>query len=175
MLALQDFILNALRGERFHLRARRRVLRACPPTIDTLWSMADRTPPEQRTKAQRAALAVSDELIAEVVAADVVVLTLCIDDVRCTEAFARWLDLLNRTGLTVDAATAGPTDFLGQTRAILGGLSRLGPTADQGFATLQAFRARLKGVGFAPIEVLTAGTRPAYSRLHHGAATPIIH
>ena len=175
MVALQDFILDALRGERFQLRARRRVLRACPPPINAVWSAADRTPEKQRTKAHRAALAISDELVGEVLAADVVVLTLCVDDARCVEAFGRWFDLVGRTGLTLDAATGEPTGRLGRTRAILGGLSRLGPAADVGFATLQAFRTRLKAVGFSPVEVLTAGTRPAFARLQRGAANPIVH
>lgn len=154
--ALRRFVRDALGGER--IRARQRILPATPLLIDAAWSAAERTPPGRRTSAQRTRLALSDALVGEVFASDAVALTVCVDDARGVDAFGRWVDLLGRSGLTLDGATREPTGRLDGVSAIVGGWSRVGATPTPAAEALRALRDQLAGLGFSPVQ--TAQTAP---------------
>lgn len=78
----------------------RDVGRQPPPFIDEAWIAAAFTAPDERTAQQRDALRVSDELIDELVAADVVVLGVPMHNYGMPAALKAWLDNVMRIGRT---------------------------------------------------------------------------
>ena len=89
------------------------------PQIDEDWIGANFTPADQRTDAQRAALALSDALVAELQAADTVVIGLPIYNFGVPAAFKAWVDQVARAGVTFRYTEAGPRGLLEGKRAIL--------------------------------------------------------
>lgn len=71
-----------------------------PPFIDEAWIAAAFTDPETRTPAQNAALAVSDELIAELEAADVLVIATPMYNYGLPAGLKAWVDQVVRIGRT---------------------------------------------------------------------------
>lgn len=69
-----------------------------PPFIDEAWIAAAFTDPDARTAAQRAALAVSDELIAELEAADILVVATPMYNYGLPAALKAWVDQVVRIG-----------------------------------------------------------------------------
>ena len=78
----------------------RDVGRQPPPFIDEAWIAGAFTPPAQRTTEQQAALRVSDELIDELVAADVIVLGVPMHNYGMPAALKAWLDNVMRIDRT---------------------------------------------------------------------------
>ncbi len=70
------------------------------PLIDAAWVAANFTPEADRDAAQRAALALSDTLIAEVRAADTLVIGLPIYNFGVPATLKAWIDLIARAGVT---------------------------------------------------------------------------
>jgi FMN-dependent NADH-azoreductase len=77
------------------------------PVIDAAWIAANYTPKRDRTPAQHAMLACSDELVAELLAADDYVLGVPIHNWGTTASLKLWADQIVRFGVTVAAATGG--------------------------------------------------------------------
>jgi FMN-dependent NADH-azoreductase len=96
-----------------------RDLAAGIPLIDEAWITANFTPAEQRSDAQRATLALSDALVAELVAADTLVIGLPIYNFGPPAAFKAWVDLVARVGVTFQYSETGPKGLLEGKRAIL--------------------------------------------------------
>ena len=106
------------------------------PLIDEAWIGANFTPADQRTEAQRAALALSDQLVAELQAADTLVIGLPIYNFGVPAALKAWVDLVARAGVTFRYTEAGPQGLLTGKRAVLvvaSGGTRVGSPID--FAT----------------------------------------
>lgn len=89
------------------------------PQIDAAWVAANFTPAAERTPGQRAALAASDALIAELRAADVVVIGVSLYNFGVPAALKAWIDLAARAGETFRYTDAGPEGLLKGKRAIL--------------------------------------------------------
>jgi FMN-dependent NADH-azoreductase len=87
--------------------------------IDEAWVDANFTPADQRTEAQRAVLTFSDELVAELQAADLVVIGLPIYNFGVPAAFKAWVDLVARAGVTFQYSETGPKGLLEGKRAII--------------------------------------------------------
>ena len=73
---------------------------APPPHTDEAWIVACFTPSDQRTEAQRLSLAASDELIAELEAADVVVIGTPMYNYGMPAMLKAWVDQVVRVGHT---------------------------------------------------------------------------
>lgn len=82
------------------------------PLLDGAMVGAFFTPEEDRTDAQRAALAPSDTLVEELEAADAVVLALPIYNFHAPAAFKAWIDLVTRAKRTFRYTEAGPEGLL---------------------------------------------------------------
>ena len=78
------------------------------PQIDETWVGANFTPGENRTEEQLAALAQSDELVAELMAADTIVIGLPVYNFGVPTALKAWIDLVARAGLTFQYTSTGP-------------------------------------------------------------------
>lgn len=89
------------------------------PVISEEWVGANFTPEADRSDAQRDVLALSDELIAEVKAADVLVIGLPIYNFSAPAAFKEWVDQIARAGVTFSYTENGPVGLLEGKRAIV--------------------------------------------------------
>lgn len=96
-----------------------RDLSAQIPQIDETWVGANFTPPSDRTEAQASALALSDELVAELKAADTIVIGLPVYNFGVPAALKAWIDQVARAGVTFQYTENGPQGLLTGKRAIV--------------------------------------------------------
>ena len=89
------------------------------PFLDGDWIGANFTPADDRTDTQREKLALSDELIEEIKAADVVLIGLPIYNFGVPAALKAWIDLVARAGVTFRYTESGPVGLLTGKRAII--------------------------------------------------------
>ncbi|GAB3570204.1 NAD(P)H-dependent oxidoreductase [Amycolatopsis endophytica] len=75
------------------------------PHIDAASAQAGMTPPEQRSEAQRASWALTEELVGEIKAADTVLLGLPLYNYGAPSTVKSWVDHLIAPGLAVDPET----------------------------------------------------------------------
>lgn len=80
--------------------------------IDADWVRASFTDPAGRQEQQRAALAVSDRLVEELDAADVVVLTAPVYNFSIPAALKAWIDMICRVRLSFRYTESGPQGML---------------------------------------------------------------
>lgn len=97
----------------------RRDLAQGVPLIDGAWIGANFTPAADRSEVQKAALAVSDAMVAELQAADVIVIGTPIYNFSVTAAMKAWIDLVARAGVTFAYSETGPKGLLEGKRAII--------------------------------------------------------
>lgn len=89
------------------------------PQIDESWVGANFTAADARTSDQDAALALSDSLVSEIKAADVLVISLPIYNFSVPASFKAWVDQIARAGVTFHYTENGPVGLLENTRAII--------------------------------------------------------
>ncbi|MEM1302631.1 MAG: NAD(P)H-dependent oxidoreductase, partial [Pseudomonadota bacterium] len=89
------------------------------PLISEAWVNANFTPADQRTDAQRAELATSDAMVAEVAEADILVLGVPIYNFSVPAAMKAWIDQIARAGITFQYTENGPKGLLTNKRAIV--------------------------------------------------------
>jgi FMN-dependent NADH-azoreductase len=89
------------------------------PAIDSDWTAANFTPADERTADQKDRLALSDSLIAEVQAADTLILSVPMYNFGVPSTLKAWIDHICRAGLTFKYSAAGPEGLLTGKRAIL--------------------------------------------------------
>lgn len=89
------------------------------PLLDEAWVGATFTPADQRTPAQVEKLALSDTLIAEITAADTLVIGLPIYNFGVPAALKAWIDQIARVGVTFQYTETGPKGLLSGKRAIV--------------------------------------------------------
>lgn len=82
------------------------------PYLDATWTGATFTPPEARSPEQAAALALSDTLLEEFDAADLVVISAPIYNFSIPATLKTWLDHLARVGLSFHYTDNGPEGLL---------------------------------------------------------------
>lgn len=103
------------------------------PQIDEAWIGANFTAPDERTAEQAAELALSDELVAELQAADTIVIGLPTYNFSVPASLKAWIDLVARVGLTFQYTAEGPQGLLSGKRVIVNfasGGTELGSAAD---------------------------------------------
>jgi FMN-dependent NADH-azoreductase len=89
------------------------------PLIDGAWIGAAYTPTAERSAEQQAALALSDELIAEIKAADVLVIGAPVYNFGVTGPLKAWIDQICRVGETFAYTETGPVGLAGHKRVII--------------------------------------------------------
>ncbi len=82
------------------------------PLIDAGWIDATFTPAGQRSSAQRAALAESDRLVAEVLDADVIIIGAPMYNFGPPAALKAWIDMVARAGVTFRYTDSGPVGLI---------------------------------------------------------------
>lgn len=89
------------------------------PLLTEEWIGANFTDPAERTDTQRETLALSDELVAELKAADVILIGLPIYNFGVPGALKAWIDLVARARETFRYSEYGPVGLLEGKRAIV--------------------------------------------------------
>lgn len=90
------------------------------PFVNEAWVGANFTEDSARTEAQRDVLALSDELIAEIEAADVLVLAVAMYNFNIPASLKAWIDLIARARKTFRYTERGPEGLLrGKTAYVL--------------------------------------------------------
>ena len=126
------------------------------PLIDETWVGANFTPAAERSPEQHAVLALSDELIAELQAADTLVIGLPIYNFGVPATLKAWVDQVARAGVTFRYTETGPQGLLTVKRAIVAvasGGTEAGSEID--FAT-GYIRHVLGFIGITEVEFVTA-------------------
>lgn len=126
------------------------------PQIDETWIGANFTPADARSDAQKEALALSDKLISELLASDVVVIGVPIYNFGIPAALKAWVDLVARAGVTFRYTENGPEGQLKGKRAILAiasGGTQVGSDIDFATGYMKHF---LGFIGIHDVEVVAA-------------------
>lgn len=89
------------------------------PLISEDWVAANFTPTGDRTDEQRETLALSDSLVAELEASDVIVIGLPVYNFGVPAALKAWVDQVARAGLTFKYTENGPEGLLSAKRVVL--------------------------------------------------------
>ena len=149
-------LIDALENRESQLSVTRRDLSEGIPLVDEGWINANFTPEEERTAQQRETLAESDALVAELLAADVVVIGSPIYNFGIPAALKAWVDMIARARLTFRYTANGPEGLLKGKKAYVviasGGVPVDSPVD---FAT-PYLRQALRFVGITDIEVIAA-------------------
>jgi FMN-dependent NADH-azoreductase len=115
-----DELIEQLREREGAVEVRARDLTVeAPSFVDADWVDANFTPPEQRQEGQEATLAESDALVAELKAADVLVIGVPIYNFGIPAALKAWVDMVARARLTFRYTDSGPVGLLRGKRAYL--------------------------------------------------------
>ena len=149
-------LLKALEDRHGDVEITRRDVSAGLPFVDAEWVVATNTPAEDRTAAQREALAFSDTLVDELKAADVVVIGAPIHNFSVPAALKAWIDMVARVRLTFRYTENGPVGMLENKKAYVlspsGGVP-VGSPVD--FAT-PYLRHALSFIGIDDVEIIGA-------------------
>lgn len=149
-------VVDALEARSGRIELLRRDLGHGVPLIDEAWIGANFTPADERTPEQREVLAFSDELVAELKAADVLVIGSPIYNFGIPAALKAWVDLVARARLTFRYTDNGPEGLVKGKKAyvvIASGGVPVDSAVD--FAT-PYLRQALRFVGITDIEIIAA-------------------
>lgn len=131
------------------------------PLIDAAWTAANFTPMAERSAAQAQALALSDSLIAELRAADVVVIGAPTYNFSVPAGLKSWIDLVARAGETFRYTESGPEGLLKGKRAIIVAASGGTPFGSEIDFNTRYLRHMLGFIGIDRVEVVGAERRNA--------------
>ncbi|MEM7491264.1 MAG: NAD(P)H-dependent oxidoreductase [Pseudomonadota bacterium] len=126
------------------------------PHVTETWAAATFTPPAERNEAQKAALAFSDELVAELQEADVLVISTPIYNFGVPAALKAWADQVGRVGVTFEYTENGPKGLLEGKRAIVAvasGGTKVGSDIDFATPWLRFF---LGFLGITDVDIVAA-------------------
>ncbi len=130
---LTDYLMSKLAGS---ASVTTRDLADGIPHVDDAWIGANFTDPSERTDTQKQALAQSDACVAELRAADIIVIGLPIYNFGVPAAFKAWIDMVCRARETFAYSSEGPKGLLENKKAyvvVVSGGVEVGSAAD--FAT----------------------------------------
>ena len=96
-----------------------RDLDECLPQLDSAWIEANTTPIDDRTDDQRKTLALSDTLIAEIEAADTVIIGLALYNFSIPASLKPWIDLVCRARKTFAYSEDRPKGLMTDKKAIV--------------------------------------------------------
>ena len=149
--ALSAEIVAKLRGEVI-----RRDLAEALPLINHTWIGANFTPADQRDQVQTETLALSDTLIAELKAADTIVIGAPIYNFGIPEVLKAWIDLIARAGVTFSYTESGPKGLLDGKRSIIAVASGGTPVgSDMDFAS-GYLKHVMSFIGIQDVEIIAA-------------------
>ena len=101
------------------------------PNLNEAWIGAAYTPEAKRTEVQRALLTLSDQLIAEVLAADVILLGVPMHNFSVPAVFKAWIDQIARVGETFSYTEQGVKGLIPAGKKVIAVIARGGVFADE--------------------------------------------
>jgi FMN-dependent NADH-azoreductase len=110
-------LLKALENRHGDIAVTRRNVAEGLPFVDADWVVATNTPEEERSDAQRRTLAFSDELVRELMEADILVIGAPIYNFSIPATLKAWIDMIARVRLTFRYTENGPVGLLEGKRA----------------------------------------------------------
>ncbi|TFL20132.1 FMN-dependent NADH-azoreductase [Jannaschia formosa] len=147
-------IADRLGGEVTHLDLAETPL----PQITETWMQSNFTPEADRSPEQRAALAQSDALIAQLKAADTIVIGMPVYNFAVPAALKAWIDLVARAGVTFRYTENGPVGLLEGKRAIVA-MASGGTKAGSGIDFASPYLRHVLGfIGITDVTFVTADT-----------------
>jgi FMN-dependent NADH-azoreductase len=150
-------ILDQLKTRHGDIKIIRRDLAEGVPFVDEAFTAAINKSPEDRSAAEAASLATSDALVADLQAADIVVIGTPIYNFGVPAVFKAWFDQVARAGITFRYTENGPVGLLEGKKAYVAmasGGTRLGSEID--FASTW-LRHALGFIGIHDVELIGAG------------------
>lgn len=117
--AITDRVIESIGEANGPIEVVRRDVAAGLPFVHENWVAASYTPEERRTDPQRAELALSDALVAEVKSADLLVIGVPVYNFQVPAALKAWIDLVARAHETFRYTESGPEGLIKNTKAIL--------------------------------------------------------
>lgn len=152
---LTDKVIDRFSGEGA-IQVTKRDVSLGLPQIDEAWVTANFTEADKRSQEQKAALSLSDTLIAELKEADTLVIGTPIYNFGIPSTLKAWIDLVARAGITFRYTENGPVGLLGGKRAIILVASGGTPVDSEiDFAT-PYLRHALKFIGITDVTVIAA-------------------
>lgn len=109
---LADHLVAGMQAHAPHLAVTRRDVAQGLPFVDEAWVNANLTDPDQRSDAHRETLAGSDTLVAEVIAADVLIISTPVYNFGVPASLKAWVDQIARARLTFRYTEQGPKGLL---------------------------------------------------------------
>lgn len=133
-----------------------RDLNTAIPHVNEAWVGANFTPAEARSPAQQDTLALSDALIAEIKAADVIVLGVPVYNFGVPASLKAWIDQIARAGVTFKYTPTGPVGLLDGKRAIIA-LSTGGTPVGSEIDFASGYLRHIMGfIGISDVEIIAA-------------------
>ena len=130
------------------------------PFVTEPWIQASYTPPAQRTPQQQQALALSDALIDQLMAADVIVLGVPMHNFSIPAPLKAWFDLVVRAGKTFSYGDKGPKGLIDSGKRVVAIVSRGGVYDEESAASsdfqVPYLRHMLRFVGLEDVTVIAA-------------------
>ena len=112
-------VIDKLRETHGHVSLVTREADTETPLLSGTWVAGSFTPEDQRDEAHREALRVSDQMVAELKAADIVVIGAPIYNFTIPGSLKAWIDQVCRIGLTFKYTENGPVGLLENKKAIV--------------------------------------------------------
>lgn len=116
---LTDHLIENLSESNSNTHLVTRELASGLPFINEQWIGANFTPAEQRNEGHKQALELSDKLVAEIEAADTLVIASPIYNFSVPAVLKAWIDMVARAGLTFKYTEQGPVGLLEGKKAYL--------------------------------------------------------
>jgi FMN-dependent NADH-azoreductase len=127
------------------------------PHIDDIFAVARNTPPERLTEAQKSALSLSDKLLAELLAADTLIVSTGMINFGIPSSLKAYVDYIVRPGVTFRYGNNGPEGLLKGKKAYLvvarGGVYSQGPMQALNFQDTY-LKTALGFIGITDVEVI---------------------
>jgi FMN-dependent NADH-azoreductase len=128
------------------------------PFLTEEWIVAGATPADKRTAEQNETLALSDALIEELAAADLIVLGVPMHNFAVPASLKAWIDLITRAGKTFSYGETGPKGLLPSTKKVLVVVTRGGVYGEGAPADFQIpyVRHMLSFIGLTDVTIIEA-------------------
>lgn len=136
----------------------RDLARGSLPFLTEEWIVANVTPVDKRTAEQNETLALSDALIEELMAADLIVLGVPMHNFSIPASLKAWIDLITRAGETFSYGDTGPKGLLPSTKKVLAVVTRGGAYGEGSPADFQVpyLRHMLSFIGLTDVTIIEA-------------------
>lgn len=154
--ALADNVIGALEARYGTIDITDRDLTDGVPFVDESWIVANFTAAEARSEEQQKKLAYSNELVAELQTADIIVIGVPIYNFSIAATLKAWIDMVARAGLTFRYTEDGPQGLLEDKKAYLTMASGGVPVDSPADFATPYLRHVLNFIGISDVEVFAA-------------------